>query len=152
MALDETDTQILEALQKNAQMTAQELGEALNLSASQAGRRRQKLEAEGIIRTYAARLDPEKLQLHVQAFVQVEMATHDPEQVKGFARLVELQAQIISAWTLTGEADYLLRVFCSDLSALNRLIHQILLPHPAVARVQSQIVMDQFKPDAGLPV
>ena len=48
-------------------------------------------------------------------------------------------------------ADYLLRVYCSDLAALNRLIHEILLPHPAVARVQSQIVMDQCKPDAPLP-
>ena len=61
------------------------------------------------------------------------------------------EPEIVSAWTLTGEADYLLRVFCADLAALNRLIHQVILPDPAVARVQSQIVMDQFKPDAPLP-
>jgi DNA-binding Lrp family transcriptional regulator len=55
-------------------------------------------------------------------------------------------------WTLTGEADYLLRVWCADLPALNRLVQDRLLRHPAVARVQSQIVMEQLKPDAGLPV
>ena len=52
---------------------------------------------------------------------------------------------------MTGEADYLLRVYCSDLPALNALIHEVILPHPAVARVQSQIVMDQLKRDAPLP-
>jgi DNA-binding Lrp family transcriptional regulator len=79
------------------------------------------------------------------------MATHHPEAVKGFARIVATRPEIVSAWTLTGEADYLLRVYCRDLAALNRLIHQVILPDSAVARVQSQIVMDQFKPDAPLP-
>ena len=150
--LDATDTRLLSALQTDAHLTANELGERLNLSPSQAGRRRQRLEAEGYIRGYAARLAPEKLGLAVQAFVQVQMGTHGPEQSKSFARLCATQPGIVSAWTLTGDADYLLRVYCADLSALNDLIHGILLPHPAVARVQSQIVMDQFKPDAPLPL
>ncbi|HEY9020414.1 Lrp/AsnC family transcriptional regulator [Seohaeicola sp. SP36] len=149
--LDDTDKRLLAALQKNAHLTAQDLSEVLNLSPSQAGRRRQRLEAEGFITAYAARLDPMKLGLHVQAFVQVQLATHGPEQSRSFARLVDTQPAIISAWTLTGDADYLLRVYCDDLPALNRLIHEVLLPHPAVARVQSQIVMDQFKQDAPLP-
>ena len=149
--LDNTDTRLLSALQKNAHLTAHQLGEILNLSPSQAGRRRQRLEAEGYIQGYAARLDPERLGLSVQAFVQVQLGTHGPAQAKSFARLVENRPEIISAWTLTGDADYLLRVFCTDLSALNTLIHEIMLPHEAVARVQSQIVMDQFKRDAPLP-
>lgn len=149
--LDDTDKRLLALVQRNAHLTAQELGDALNLSASQAGRRRQRLEAEGLISSYAARLDPARLGLAVQAFVQVQMARHGAETTAAFSRLVGLQPEIVSAWTLTGEADYLLRVYCEDLTALNRLIHQVLLAHPAVARVQSQIVMDQFKPDAPLP-
>jgi DNA-binding Lrp family transcriptional regulator len=151
MSLDKTDCRLLAALQQDAQLTAQELGERLNLSASQAGRRRQRLEAEGYITGYAAKLDAGKLGLDVQAFVQVQMATHAPEAAKSFQRLLRTQPEIISAWTLTGEADYLLRVICEDLSALNRVIHEVLLPHPAVSRVQSQIVMNQFKADAPLP-
>lgn len=149
---DTIDLDLLAALQKNAHLTAQELGELLNLSPSQAGRRRQRLEAEGFITGYAARLSPEKLGLSVQAFVQVQLGTHGPEQSAGFARLCRTQRGIVSAWTLTGDADYLLRVYCESLAALNELIHGVLLPHPAVARVQSQIVMDQFKQDAPLPV
>ena len=149
--LDATDTRLLSALQQNAHLTAQELGEMLNLSPSQAGRRRQRLESEGYIEGYSARLNPLRLGLHVQGFVQVQLGTHGPEQSKEFARLVRTRPEITSAWTMTGEADYLLRVYCSDLPALNQLIHDVILPHPAVARVQSQIVMDQLKRDAPLP-
>ncbi|MEM9342916.1 MAG: Lrp/AsnC family transcriptional regulator [Pseudomonadota bacterium] len=151
MTLDGTDTRLLAALQQNAHLTAQELGELLNLSPSQAGRRRQRLEAEGYIEGYRARLNAPRIGLTVQAFVQVQMATHSPDKVKTFTRILETRPEIMSAWTLTGEADYLLRVYCADLSALNTLIHETLLPHPAVARVQSQIVMDQLKADGPLP-
>ena len=149
--LDEVDKRLLSALQKDAHLTAQQLSEVLNLSPSQAGRRRQRLESEGYIESYSARLDPARLGLTVQAFVQVQLGTHGPDQARGFGTLIKTRPEVISAWTLTGEADYLLRVYCEDLSALNRLIHEILLPHPAVSRVQSQIVMDQFKRDAPLP-
>ena len=149
--LDDTDLRLLNALQRDAHLTAQELGSALNLSASQAGRRRQRLEAEGYIRNYTARLDPTKLGLNVQGFVQVHLATHAPENSKSFAQLLATRPEIVSAWTLTGDADYLLQVYCEDLPSLNRLIHEVLLPHKAVARVHSQIVMDQLKRDGPLP-
>ena len=42
----------------------------------------------------------------------------------------------------------MLRVFCADLTALNELVQRTLLPHPAVARVQSQIVMERLKDNA----
>ena len=149
--IDYIDTRLLTVLQKDAHLTAQELGDMLNLSASQAGRRRQKLEADGVIESYTARLDPRKLGLHVQGFVQVYLGTHGPDHSKSFARLVATRPEIVSAWTMTGDADYLLRVYCADLPALNRLIHDVLLPHMAVSRVHSQIVMDQLKRDGPLP-
>ena len=66
--------------------------------------------------------------------------------------MVETRPEVVSMWTLTGEADYLLRVYCADLSALNDLVHSMLLPHPGVDRVQTRIVMDQIKRDAPLPL
>jgi len=151
MMLDEIDKRLLDALQKDAHLTAHQLAETLNLSASQVGRRRHKLEATGVIRNYTAHLDPRRLGLAVQGFVQVHLGTHGPEHSASFARLIANRAEIVSAWTMTGDADYLLRVYCEDLPALNRLIHEVLLPHKAVARVHSQIVMDQLKRDGPLP-
>ncbi len=150
--LDKTDSRLLTALQENAHLTAQELGEILHLSPSQAGRRRQRLEAEGYIKDYRANLDPAKLGLKVEAFIQITTATHDPATATAFMNHLRAQENITAVWTLTGEADYLLRVFCADLPALNDLVHKILLPHAAVSRVHSQIVMDKIKTDAPLPV
>ena len=150
--IDSTDARLLAEVQRKANITAQELGEALNLSASQAARRRARLEDDGVIAGYRARLDPAKLGLTVQAFVQVQMAAHNADNAASFVRLVQSLPEVVGCWTLTGEADYLLRVWVSDLPGLNALIHHRLLPHPAVARVQSQIVMAQPKPDSGLPV
>ena len=149
--LDSVDLRLLEALQKDAPLSAQQLSTQLNLSASQVGRRRQRLEADGYIDGYLARLNPKRLGLAVQAFVQVHLAQHGPENSKSFARLVNIRPEITSVWTMTGEADYLLRIYCADLSDLNTLLHEVLLPHPAVGRVHSQIVMDQLKRDGPLP-
>jgi len=149
--LDEIDSRLLAALQKNAHLTTQELGEQLHLSPSQAGRRRQRLESEGYIEGYRAKLNPERLGLAVQGFIQVHLGTHGPEITASFSRLLATRAEIVSAWTMTGDADYLLRVYCADLPSLNRLIHDVLLVHGAVAKVHSQIVMDQIKHDGPLP-
>jgi DNA-binding Lrp family transcriptional regulator len=53
---------------------------------------------------------------------------------------------------MTGEADYLLRIYCTDLAALNRLTQEVLLPHPSIGRVHSQIVMEELKDDSALPL
>ncbi|PXW67968.1 AsnC family transcriptional regulator [Loktanella sp. PT4BL] len=152
MALDAADLSLLAMLQRDSAKTAQELGDALNMSASQAGRRKQRLEAEGYIAGYRAFLSPEKVGLSVQGFIQVVMATHTEKNARDFVQLTRTRPEIVGAWTLTGEADYLLRVYCRDLAALNLLVQQVLLPHPAVSRVQSQIVMERIKPDAPLPL
>ena len=149
--LDDIDKRLLAALQKDAQLTAQQLGDLLHLSPSQAGRRRQRLEVEGFIKSYVARLDGLSLGLSVQGFIQVHLASHGAEQSRDFKNLVERAPEVTDAWTMTGDADYLLRVYCEDLPDLNRLIQDVLLNHPAVARVHSQIVMDQLKTDGALP-
>ncbi len=150
--IDPIDSHLLAEMQRDPMQTAQDLGERLHLSASQAARRRQRLEQDGVIVGYTARLDPAKIGLTVQAFVQVQMAAHTSDAARSFASLISTLPEVTACWTLTGEADYLLAVWCSDLSALNLLIQQRLLPHPAVARVQSQIVMDRLKDNAGLPL
>ncbi|MBP9182965.1 MAG: Lrp/AsnC family transcriptional regulator [Fuscovulum sp.] len=150
-SLDETDSRLLAALQRDATLTAQDLGARLNLSPSQAARRRQRLEQAGVITGYRATVAPDRIGLGVEAFIQVVMAAHSETNARDFRRLCDTRPEIVAAWTLTGGSDYLLRVWCADLAALNLLVQQALLPHPAVARVQSQIVLDRVKPDAPLP-
>ena len=150
--LDDIDKRLLAALQKDAQLTSDQLGDHLGLSASQAGRRRHRLDTAGYITGYIARLDPAKLGLSIQAFVQVHLSRHSAHHSEAMAQIIASQPEIVSAWTLTGQADYLLRVYCASLDDLNRLIQETLLTHPTVARVHNQIVMDQTKADAPLPM
>ena len=150
--LDSMDLKLLSALQESATATAQELSERLNLSASQIGRRRQRLEETGYVMGYHAHLSPSHLGLDVQAFVQVAMTGHTPDNAGRFETLVEQTPEVVSLWTLTGDADYMLRVYCKSLAALNTLVHEVFLPHETVARVQTKIVMKQLKKDTGLPV
>ncbi len=152
MALDDTDRRLVAVLQRDARLSNQELGDALHLSASQAGRRRQALQAAGVISGYRANLDPAHLGLTVQAFVQVELASHSRSIADDFLRHCDQLRDVVSVWTLTGESDYLLRVYCEDLKGLNRLLQHELLRHEAVLRLHSQVVLDQVKADAGLPV
>lgn len=146
--LDDFDRALLEALQEDARLTAQQLAERIALSPSQCARRRARLEAEGYITGYRATLDPARIGLAVTAFVQVSMAAHSAKNAADFRRLVESADEILDCWTMTGPADYLLRVAVADLGGLNRLVQEVLLPHPTVARVESRIVMDRLKTNA----
>lgn len=150
--LDDTDSRLLTLLQSNAQMTSLEMSEVLNLSASQVSRRRARLEAEGYIASTICRLDAAKLGLAVQAFVQVQTDAHTTETHSAFMRLIKTQNEITGAWTMTGDADYLLRIYCADLPALNRFTQNVLLPHPSIGRVHSQIVMEELKDAGALPL
>lgn len=150
--LDSKDIHLLALLQRDGQRTALELSETLGMSASQIGRRRQRLEIEGFIESYLCRLNSEKLGLNVQAFIQVHTESQNGDTHQSVQQLAHSQPEIVAAWTLTGEADYIFRIFCSDLSALNDLIQKVLLPHPSIGRVQSQIVMDQMKDETALPL
>lgn len=150
--MDQIDRRLLSLLQRDSTATNQTLGEALNLSPSQAGRRRQQLEASGCIEHYGAQLDAKALGLTVQAFVQVSLASHVRAEAEDFVALCGRLPEIVSVWTLTGEADHLLRVYCADLERLNRLLQHELLSHKAVARVQSQIVLEHVKRDTPLPL
>ena len=75
-----------------------------------------------------------------------------PRVIKNRARVVETRPGIIAAWTLTGQADYLLPVHCETLSAFHRLIQEALLPHPAGLRVESRIVVTSFQGGRPLPI
>ena len=122
-----------------------ELLERVGLSPSQCARPRQRLEQSGVIRGYRAVVDHVRLGRTVEAFIQIEMASHSRTGAADFVRLMQRTSEVAGLWTLTGDADYLLQVNAADLAALNRLVQDVLLPHEAVLRVHSRIVMERLK-------
>ncbi|MGY3370343.1 DNA-binding Lrp family transcriptional regulator [Bradyrhizobium sp. GM2.4] len=107
--VDAFDLKILGALQDDGRLTNQELADLAGLSASQCSRRRMRLEEEKVIAGYHADLSSEALGFGVVAFIQVTLATHSPDNSKRFRTLVNRIDEIQEAYSLTGDADYVLK-------------------------------------------
>jgi DNA-binding Lrp family transcriptional regulator len=150
--LDHFDIAILVALQRDGAMTNAALAEVVNLSASQCSRRRAALEQAGVIEGYAARLNAIKLGYGLRAIIRVNLSSHGQTKEDDFARFVASHAQIRSAFSVSGDADYVLDVRTRDLEAFADFVHRHLLPHPQVAQVRSEIVLKTLKDDKGVPV
>ena len=150
--LDAFDVKILEALQKDGRLTNNELADRIALSASQCSRRRSRLEAEGYIQGYQARLDRQKVGLDLLVVVSVTLATHNRDNARRFAALVNDLPEVLEAYALTGEMDYHLKVATRGLAGLSRFVNDVLLPHDSVQHVKTSIVLDTLKSFEGLPL
>ena len=151
-SLDTFDYTILAELQENGQLTNQELAARVHLSASQCSRRRARLEREGFISGYRAMLDPVKLGYAFAVFVEVKLGDHSGDNAEKFRRLVAATPTIQACYTLTGDFDYLVKATVADLAGLQSLINDILLPHPAISQVRSNIVLEELKSGDRLPI
>lgn len=152
ISLDPFDLRILSALQDDGRLTNQELADIAGLSASQCSRRRMRLEQEKVIAGYHADLSSEALGFGVIAFIQVTLATHSPDNAKRFRTLVGRIDDIQEAYSLTGDADYVLKAVLRDLKGLSDLVNNVLMPHQSVAHVRSSIVLDRLKESTRLPL
>lgn len=150
--VDAFDLKMLAALQNDGRLTNQQLADAVGLSASQCSRRRMRLEEEKVISGYHADLSSEALGFNVIAFIQVQLATHSPDNAKKFRMLVQRVDEVQEAYSLTGDADYVLKAVLRDLKGLSDLVNNVLMPHQSVAHVRSSIVLDRLKETSKLPL
>ncbi len=150
--LDQFDRNILEELQKDARLTNGDLSERINLSPSQCSRRRIRLEEDGYISGYFAALDSTKLGLDIVNIITVTLDTHNRDNARRFAELINRLPEVLEAHTLTGEMDYMLKVVTADLKALSDFVNDVLLPHESVRHVKSAIVLETLKDTHALPL
>jgi DNA-binding Lrp family transcriptional regulator len=78
--------------------------------------------------------------------------THSPDNAKRFRALVNRVDDIQEAYSLTGDADYLLKAVLRDLKSLSDIVNNVLMPHQSVAHVRSSIVLDRLKESSKLPL
>lgn len=152
MNLDRTDLQLLALLQIDGRITNAQLAEKVNLSASACLRRVQRLEREGTITGYAAQINALALGLDLQAFVRVQLKQHDSATVDAFARRVNEWDEVATCHALTGDMDYLLHVYVSDLEHFSHFLLDRLLNASGVADVNSSFVLRTVKQSASVPL
>lgn len=149
--LDKTDLKILQVLQSNGRLTNVELAERVALSPSPCLRRLKQLEEAGVIRSYAALLSPETVCLGLQVFIRVSVdkGSHSRD---GFAESVKQWPEVLSCFALTGETDYMLHAFFTDMQAFSHFILDTLLSHPGVLDARSSFVLQEVKNSTALPL
>jgi Lrp/AsnC family leucine-responsive transcriptional regulator len=152
MKLDRLDARILAELQSDGRRSVVELAERVGLTGTPCARRVRQLEQSGVIQGYAAVLDPARLGLKVQAFVQVKLERHTDENVEQFQRELAALEQVVSCFATTGEYDFMLQIVAPDLEALSELVLKKLLKISSVRDVHSSIVLDTIKRSARVPV
>ena len=145
VALDRTDLLLLDQLQRAGRQTNAELAERVNLSPSACLRRVQRLERDGVIAGYRAEVDPERLGLGLQAFVRVQLKSHDAERIDAFARQVNDWPEVVTCHALTGDMDYLLHVMVRNLEHFSRFLLDKLLAQADVDDVNSSFVLRTVK-------
>ncbi|WP_205882026.1 MULTISPECIES: Lrp/AsnC family transcriptional regulator [Leeia] len=150
--LDRFDYLILDALQKDARATHQKLAQQIPLSASQIGRRIQRLEETGVVEGYRVSLRPERVGLSVLAFTYVWLERHGEVAVREFADAIITLPEVLEAYAVTGEADYWLRVVVADLPSLSRFVMYKLMNLPCVRSVKTTVALEPIKRIAPLPV
>ena len=150
--MDDFDLKLLNALQEDGRLTNLELADRIGLSASQCSRRRTALEESGVIEGYHATLANQTVGLDVLVFIQVSLATQSPDSGQAFAKLIRGLEEVQEAYSLTGEADYLVKLVVPDLKTLSRILNEVFLPHRSVGHVRSSVVLDRVKQTTQLPL
>ena len=150
--LDRYDIKILSTWQECGDVGPVEMGEIINLSASQCSRRMQRLRKEGYAKAVRVILDPAKIGIGITAYVLLTMESHAPEAAEAFRQRVQQLDEILECQKLTGAADMILKVATRDLATFNLLLTHQILGAPEVATAQSSIILEEAKSTTSLPL
>jgi Lrp/AsnC family transcriptional regulator, leucine-responsive regulatory protein len=152
ISLDAGDRRILRALQRDGRLPVTALAEQVGLSATPCQRRVKRLEEAGVIAGYAARVSAAAVGLPLQAFVQVALESHSEEVAERFHTALAARPEVIAAYTMSGEMDYLLHVLAPDMEAFGDFATRGLLRMPGVKETRSSFVLATLKQGGEVPV
>lgn len=149
--LDTKDRHILEILQANAETPVAEIADRVGLSTTPCWRRIQRLEKAGVIRRRVALLDPAALNVPVSVFVAIRTNQHSATWLARFRKALEGIPEIVEAYRMSGEIDYLLRVVVPDIAGYDR-VYKRLIERVELADVTSSFSMEEIKHTTALPL
>ncbi|KQM37668.1 Lrp/AsnC family transcriptional regulator [Chryseobacterium sp. JJR-5R] len=150
--LDDKDMQLLRLLQKDAKLTVKELAKEVNLSASPVFERVKRLEQEGYIKKYAAVLDAEKLNLGLTVYCQLKLKSNDSYLAIEFEREILKIEEVAECYSISGDFDFLLKVYVQDMKEYQNFVFNILGAVPSIGSTHSTFVMAQVKNTYGLTI
>ncbi len=150
--MDRTDLRILETLQADGRLSNIELAEKVSLSASPCLRRVRALEEDGVISSYAALLNPEKVGLSLTVHLDVALDKRDAKARDRLKAAVQTWSEVTWCHSLSGEMDYTMQVVMPNLKHYTSFLMDRVLTLPGVVNVKSAFVLEKVKETTVLPL
>lgn len=149
--IDQQDRRILQKLQQDAGQSIEALGAEIGLSRNACWRRMRHLEERGYIRGRVVLVDPEKLDLGLSVFILIRTDDHSADWLERFSKATRAMPEILGAYRMTGDLDYLVRARVRDVAAYDRL-YKKLVETVHLHDVSASFVMEEIKETTALPV
>ena len=144
--LDKMDRAILRLLVQDAAMALAAIAKEVGLSATPCWKRIKRMEEAGIITGRVVKLDPAKIGVPVSVFVSVETSDHTSDWLANFAGVLAGMPEIVGAWRMSGDVDYLLHVMVPDIAAYDAFYRRLIGSVP-LRNVSSRFAMERIKDD-----
>ena len=149
--MDKVDLKILQLLQENSKITNLDLSKKIGLSPAPTLERVKKLELNGVIQSYHAKVDSSKLGLNVSTFVLVSLAWQKENALENFISKVNGIDEITEAYIITGDGDFLLRIICKDIADYEQVLFKKLSKIQEVERIKTLMTLSKVKKTKVLP-
>jgi Lrp/AsnC family transcriptional regulator len=149
--LDITDRNILKHLQQDASLTVDEIGDRVHLSRNAVWRRIRQMETAGVIRGRVALVAPEKVGCPLTVMVLIRTNAHAADWMENFQTTLRSMPEVVGAYRMTGDLDYVLRVRVADVPAYDAF-YKRLIGRVSVSDISASFVMEEIKDTTAVPL
>ena len=149
--LDQFDKAILRILQRDASLSVETIADQVALSRNACWRRIKAMEQAGIITGRVALTDPAKLGCPLEVMVMIRAGRHDADWLDSFHKAVRTMPEVVGAYRMTGDLDYLLRVRVADVPAYDAFYKRVIARIP-LSDISASFVMEEIKETTALPI
>ncbi|WP_440999155.1 Lrp/AsnC family transcriptional regulator [Fodinibius sp. SL11] len=150
--LDHIDRKILTILQQDGRIANNKLAEKVGLTTTPTLERVKRLEREGIIKGYSARVDEEAIGKGLVVFCSLRLAVHQMHTLDEVCDQINEMTEIQSCYHITGDSDFLLKIVVKDMPAYEKFMHDKLTRLPGIERIYSNIVLSTKKENYHIPI
>jgi Lrp/AsnC family leucine-responsive transcriptional regulator len=150
--LDKIDRRMLGILQKDGRIAAVDLADKVGLSPTSTGERLRRLQKDGYVTGFSARINPQKIGLGLLVFVEVSLDKTTPDIFEKFAKAVRRAPEVLECHMVAGGFDYLVKTRVADMPAYRHFLGEVLLGLPGVTETRTYAVMEEVKTDGALPL
>jgi len=149
---DKIDLKIIKLLQENGRITNLQLSSNIGLSPAPTLERVRKLENAGYIKSYHALVDEELLGLGIKSFIQIQLDFHTHNSIPEFVEAIKYIPEVTECHHVTGQCDFILKVYVKDIKSYERLIMEKISRIPCVKTFQTMMIMSTSKKEPIVPM